>query len=226
MIFIDPLFFEFEPVKIANIFDNGDVKADVARFIGIYEKQCLKDVLGECLYKEVQDSYTFDADEKKFVIKPDATQAIINLVNGFSYDAPDRTDMVVDYYLTYNGCGCGCGNSNCNKREWKGFVQEDEFLIGDALSSIKKSFIADYVYYFYLLENRSITAGTGQQVLAGENSNTVSNFSKRIDRWNEFIMSVIGGRKGETSLYQFLRDNKSDYPAWTRSCNLQFKTKW
>lgn len=218
MLFTDPLFFEFEPIKIANVSGNGNVAADLSRFIGIYEKQCLIEILGPCLYKDVMDSYTFDDGTHAFKIKDDATQAIKDLVNGKSYDAPETNE-------SNWGCGCGCGSANCTKRYWKGFVQSDECLIGNALTTSKRSFIADYIYYHYLLINRTVTTGTGQQKLKGENSETFSNFSKRIDRYNEFVFAVVG-RKNETSLYWFLQDNKTAYPTWDRNCSIKFKDKW
>lgn len=227
MIFINPDFFEHEPVKIANVFDNGDVQKDVARFIGTYEKQCLLLIFGACLYKEIQDSYEWDAATKKFKAKETMTPAIKRLVDGHDYDAPESSAYPADFMWYYAaGCGCGCGESNCQKRSWKGLIQTDEFVIGDTRGSTKKSFITDYIYYHYLLANRSVTAGTGQQVLAGENSTTVQNFSKRIDRWNEFVFSVVGGRNGETSLFRFMQENKADYPTWTGGCRINFKDKW
>jgi len=195
MIFINPLFFEFEPIKIANVSENGNVNQDVARFIGIYEKKCLIEVLGQCLYDEIQNSYDFA--DGVFTLKNTATDAIKNLVNGVTYDAPANScDSSFNDWgfnpLFWNGCGCGCGDSECNTRVWGGFVQSDSYLLGTALSETKRSFITDYVYYHYMLTNRTITAPTGQQVLSGENSNTVVNTSKRIDRYNEFIFSVLG----------------------------------
>lgn len=227
MYFVKPIFFEFEPVKISNVTENGSVKTELARFIALYEKQCLLDILGECLYKELIDSYELLQNATEFTLKTDASEPIKRLVNGHSYTAPQNDGSDYDWSLSFwfGGCGCGCGSSTCTTRVWKGFVKTDNYLIGGAVSESKSSFIADYVYYHYLLTNRSITTASGQQVLTGENSTTVSNFSKRIDRWNEFIFSVVG-KQSQTSLYRFLQDNKADYPTWKRNCNLTFKTKY
>ena len=176
------------------------------------------------MYKELIDSFELLTDATQYTLKADATEPIKRLVNGYEYDAPEDTDCVFDFSWMWSGCGCGCGSGECNTRYWKGLVQTDTFLIGNAVTMSKRSFIADYIYYHYLLVNRSVTTGSGQQVLTGENSTTVSNASKRIDRYNEFIFSVIG-RQGETSLYRFLQDNKSDYPTWVPDCSLNFKTK-
>ncbi len=226
MYFVKPIFFEFEPVKIANVAENGSLKTELARFIALYEKQCLLEILGECLYKELIDSFELLENATEFTLKDDATEPIKRLVNGYSYTAPDETDCEA-WTLSYllGGCGCGCGSSTCTTRVWKGFVKTDQYLVGTEMTESKSSFIADYIYYHYLFINRSFSTGSGQQVLTGENSTTVSNFSKRIDRWNEFIASVVC-RQNETSLYRFLHDNKADYPTWKRNCNLTIKTKY
>lgn len=227
MYFVKPIFFEFEPIKIANITEPGSLKIELARFIALYEKQCLLEILGECLYKELIESFELVSGSSVYTLKTDATTSIKRLVNGYEYDAPSNNDEVINWGLSYwfSGCGCGCGSSTCNKRFWKGLVQTDNFLIGTEIVTSQKSFIANYIYYHYLLVNRSQTTGAGQQVLSGENSQTVSNFSKRIDSYNEFVFSVVG-RNNETSLYRFLQDNKADYPTWKRNRSLTFKDKY
>ena len=220
--------FRFEPIKIANISDSGDIQLDFKRFISLYEKKCLVEVLGECLYKDIQDSYTFA--DGVFTLKDTATDAIKHLVNGFDYEAPINNCVITldfDFYFPIFsiGCGCGCGSSNCISRKWRGFIQKEQYLAGTALADYEHSFIADYIYYHYMLVNRTATTGTGQTALGSENGQTVVNTSKRIDRYNEFIFQVIG-RKNETSLYRFLMDNKADYPTWSPNCNLTFKDKF
>jgi hypothetical protein len=230
MYFVNPLMFEYEPIKIANIAENGDIKNTISRFIAIYEKQCLVELLGECLAKELIDSFEIVTTDGVSVLqlKSDATDPIKHLVNGFSYTKP-ATDFNFpnDYIWNWNidGCGCGCGSSSCTTRNWKGLVQNETILIGTATTEIKSSLLANYIYYYYLLINRTVTAGTGQQVIHGENSTTTINASKRIDAYNEFINSVLG-KQGQTSLYQFLHDNKDDYPTWQPNCSLNYKTKY
>lgn len=208
MHFINPDFFDYDPTKIANISENGDVRNDLSRFIGRYEKQCLIEVLGQCLYKEVIDSLEIVNFGDKFTVKPTATNFIKQLINGHNYTASEKS------------CKCRCISGNCDTRIWKGFVQTDEFLINGSVGQEKSSFIADYIHYHYLLEYRSVTAGTGQQVLDGENSTTVFNESKRIDSYNRFIAKVNSCDQS-TSLYQFLKDNIENYPMWEQNCSLK-----
>lgn len=217
MYFVNPLMFEFEPTKIANVSENGNVANDLARFIAEYEKKCLIEVLGSCLTKDLIDSFELTSGASKYTLKTTATDAIKRLVNGFEYDAPENSNNDFSMY----GCGCGCSSLNCIKRYWKGLIQFDVFLFG----TVQKSIVTNYIYYYYLLINRSTTTATGQQVLSGENSTTVQNVSKRIDAWNEFVFDVIG-QKNKTSLYQFLKDNKADYPTWDANCSINFKDKY
>jgi len=217
MYFITPSFFEFEPLKIANVTENGGSQLEVSRFIGQYEKQCLREVLGDSLAKELNDSYEIVNGE--FVFKSSATQAIKDLVNGKEYTPVAGIDETVDWFLNWDGYGCDCNNSSDTNRIWAGIVVSEEFYNGVELSTLKTSFIADFIHYHYLLINRSQTTGAGQQVLAGENSQTVSNFSKRIDSWNSFCFKVA-------NLYRFLHDNKANYPTWKPNCNLRFKEKF
>jgi len=220
MNFITPSFFEFEPLKIANVTENGSGRLEVARFIGQYEKQCLREVLGESLAKELDDSYEIVSG--MFALKASATQQIKDLVNGKEYNALITSSGFYDQFFDASGLNLYWGGESGivnGKRTWSGIVRSEDFYNGVDLSTFKTSFIADYIHYHYLLVNRSVTTGTGQQVLAGENSQTVSNFSKRIDSWNSFFTKV-------SSMYLFLQDNKTDYPTWKPNCNLRFKEKY
>lgn len=212
MYFVKPLFFEFEPVKIANVNELGSLPAELLRFIALYEKQCLIDVLGESLYTDVINSFELISGASEFTLKTDATDQIKDLINGKTYEI--------------EGSECECSDSETPiTRTWKGFVQTDNLLVGNSLSQVKKCFITDYIYYHYLLTNRSISTGTGQQIIGAENATPTMNVYKRIDRYNEFVFSVLG-KPGSLGLYQYLNDNKSDYPTWKRNCSIKFLEKF
>ena len=217
MIFVKPIMYEFEPIKIANVIENGDVNIEVIRFIALYERQCLDLIFGKCLAKELVESFEFDLFLIDYKLKASATTAIKNLVNGLEYVLTNSQDY--NFGFGFYGCGCGCNDSTCNKRKWNGLVEKVEYNNGARLATFEKSFLADYIYYEYQLANRTVTAGTGQQVLSGENSMTVQNCSKRIEAYNSFVLGVI-------KMYVFLEDNKVDYPTWERNCNICFKEKW
>lgn len=218
MYFVKPLFFEFEPIKIANVSENGALPAELSRSIALYEKLCLIEVLGVELYTEVINSLELLTGSTDFTLKADATQEIKDLINGKTYNFT-YTDFNFDFL------GCACDSTTTTQRTWQGFIQTDEFLTGTAIGSIKRSFIADYIYYNYLLTNKSISTGAGQQVLSGENSTSVMNVYKRIERYNEFVFAVLG-KENQVGLYQFLHDNKDSYPTWKRNCSIQFKEKF
>lgn len=213
MYFVKPLFFEFEPVKIANVTENGSLPAELLRFIALYEKQCLIEVLGESLFTEVIDSMQFVSGSSGFALKVDATDEIKNLVNGKTYEV-ESTD-----------CDCNSTELTMKTRVWKGFIQTNQFISGYAISSYKSSFITDYIYYHYLLVNKTISTGVGQQVVDSENATSAMNVWKRIERYNEFVFAVIGNGSS-VGLYQFLNENRSDYPTWTKNCSIKFKEKF
>jgi hypothetical protein len=217
MNYITPLFFEFEPLQIANVTENGSTQLEVNRFIGRYEKQCLRDVLGDVLAKELNDSY--EIVNNAFVFKTDATQAIKDLVQGKEYIPLAGLDDTIDWDLLWSGENCAGNIQTDQKRVWPGIVVSDSFFNGVAETTFKTSFIADFIHYHYLLAHRSITTGAGQQELSAENSTTVQNFSKRIDSWNSFCLKV-------SVLYRFLQDNRASYPTWKPNCNLHFQTKY
>ena len=221
MIFVKPIMYEFEPIKIANVVENGDVNIEVVRFIALYERQCLDLILGKCLAKDLVESFEFDPLLIDYKLKASATTPIKNLVNGFEYNRNVNESYYSGLVFAWGfyGCGCGCNDSKCDKRKWNGLVEKVEYNNGAGLATFEKSFLADYIYYEYQLANRTVTAGTGQQVLSGENSMTVQNCSKRVEAYNSFVLGVM-------KMYAFLEDNKADYPTWERNCNICFKEKW
>ncbi|WP_027381868.1 hypothetical protein [Epilithonimonas caeni] len=192
MLFTDLTFFKNEPFKISNINEMGDVALEISRFIYDHEKQCLILVLGQELYNELQDC--FDTDNN---LKDDAPEHLKALINGISYE------------VTVNDI--------IKKKEWKGIVQKDSFKFNGTDIELRSSFIADYIYYHYNYNYRTSTTGVGQVILTAANSFTVSGFPKRIDAYNSFQMKVVGGIKNQTSLYEFLRDHKEDFPTWKPS---------
>lgn len=214
MLLATPIQFQEEPNKIANGNAMGALQGILTRSIAKYEKQCLNEVFGSLLAKELRDSFEIVSGATSFTLNPSATNPIKDLVNGKTYD------------VVVNGVTV--------QRVWNGIVVSNEVLEGGELTSEKTSFITDYIYYHWLLDNRTISTGTGQQTLQGENSLPNQNFSKRIDAWNRFIDKVVfyvsncnnENVKGEVSLYKFLNDNIADYPNWIKNNNLEIKDKY
>lgn len=200
MYFTDITFFKNEPIKISNIDEMGDVAISVAKFIFICEKQCLIEVFGQKLYDELAEC--FDEDN---TVKDDAPEHLKWLING------------TDYEITVD--------DTTIKKKWKGIVQKDSFKFNDTDVELKSSFIADYIYYHYLFDNRTATSTAGQVIITAANSYTVSSFYKRIDAYNSFFKKVVGGIKNEISLYEFMRDHKEQFTSWKEAC-IKPKTKF
>lgn len=204
MFIVKPIFFEFDPIKIANVTANGSLLLAVSRSIALYEKQCFDELFGRVLSKELQNSFELISGASEYTLKTSATVPIKNLVDGFDY-------TVVECGETVN-------------KSWGGLIEVDKVLQGTKLTTFKKSFIADYIYVKHSLDNISVATGTGQAILQGENSNTVTNVLNRMSANDRFVFSVLGGN-GKVGLYEFMQDNIIDYPTLVKSKSLQF-SRW
>lgn len=135
--------------------------------------------------------------------------------------------------------------SNTAPQKWKDLVngktytKDGETYVWEGLlqtkGTFKKSLLAYYTYYYWLMDNVSLVSGVGE--LRGESKNTVNvNSTQRLTIiWNEFVKMYQGentcynGVKyvyngvpvadyynqnsgNYVSLLQFLKDNETDYP--------------
>lgn len=71
----------------------------------------------------------------------------------------------------------------------------------------KKSLIANYVYYWYIRNNYTQTASTGEVKSTNENSTMASPALKMVRVWNEMSACIC-------ELVDFLDAKKNDYPEW------------
>lgn len=102
-------------------------------------------------------------------------------------------------------------NGYLNK--WNGLVETIKEAIpssgnSPAISAQKQSIITNYVYYWYLRNAATQTAGIGEVRPQGENVTTVSPRQKMISAWNEMGDKI-------KQLMQFLDANQATYPEWT-----------
>ena len=72
--------------------------------------------------------------------------------------------------------------------------------------------IADYVFYYYLLQKHTMTTGIGQVKPKGQNSTPVSEKYKACAAWNSMVDKSI-------LLYQFLRSSPTVYPEYNAYLN-------
>ncbi len=124
---------------------------------------------------------------------------------------------------------------------WRGIVDDH--------GSYKKSFIAYYVFYWYIKKNNTALTTLGAVKPQAENAEAVSPVQVLTDAWREFhewysgsnsstsanayyhkgfyVEDWFGGNDNskEVSLYTFLSDNKDDYPNWNFT-NVENKTSW
>lgn len=83
----------------------------------------------------------------------------------------------------------------------------------------KKSLIANYVYYTFLLEDQVHYTTTGLQRLRPENSDVVDPVSKLVREWNKFVTMYQGSYyhcyctqvDNDNSLYHYLQSKPEDY---------------
>ena len=111
---------------------------------------------------------------------------------------------------------------------WEGLIQNE--------GAFKKSLLANYVFYYWLLYNQSRMSGVGEVVLKAKNAVSVNSTQRIVSVWNEFInmyqddtctvgrreyyyrgiktVDYLGGNYNNeySSLIKFLSDNESDYP--------------
>lgn len=81
--------------------------------------------------------------------------------------------------------------------KWRGLKFTD--------GSKKKSLIANYVYWYWMEGNATVTTGTGEKVADNVNAISVSPGQKMANAWNEMVYMI-------RELYEFLLSNPADYP--------------
>lgn len=79
--------------------------------------------------------------------------------------------------------------------------------INTSTGTDKKSLIANYVYYWYIRNNHTQTATTGETKAANENSTMASPALKMVRAWNEMSAWIC-------ELVDYLDAKKDDYTQW------------
>jgi len=83
----------------------------------------------------------------------------------------------------------------------------------------KRSFVANYIYFFHRRNNVSQNSGVGETIAIVENSKIVSPYAKCVNAWNKMIdmygeLDECNNPSPNPSAYNFLLANASDYPDW------------
>lgn len=212
---INSSFFQGD-IHLSQVGDNASSSANnnalLQKAILEYEPEILKKGLGRKLYDE------FDASlEVNGTLKGTADPKWDRLLNGHTY-----TNDSIDYY-------------------WRGIVEKH--------GTYQKSLIAYYIYCHYLIDNNTINTVMGTGKGKSKNVRGASPVNKHTKAWRKFYEWYYGKSEGsqgiaywdrgvyiedyfqgddntkEVSLFQFLTDNKEDYPSWYFT-NVENKNSW
>jgi hypothetical protein len=200
-----------------------------------WEEQCLRMVLGDCLYNELLEQLEWSDTLNKYVLKEDVEEKWGWLINGKTYTKEDISDQSLNFSpFNYSNCGCGCVDLCCDKYHWDGIVKVLDRRIpatqvnGETANGviIKSSFLAQYVYWKWAMDSDSFTSGTGEQVAEVKGGLRISNAHKRVNAYNKFVSNVIDcNSHGKVGLYRFVQDFKDLYPEWTGT-QLCYESIW
>lgn len=180
-----------------------DVEGKVNSFIDEYEQDCLLKCLGR-MYNEFASN--LDANEPTF-IKSGSDVKWDYLLNGHTYTNPSGDTVT-----------------------WKGIRQKSKSLGVTELGEYDKSFLANYVYFFYESNSHITRGNAGNAKLKSANAESVSPNNKAVKAWRKFITDVQGDNSkspffvksgifgglgadyamlgnNEVTLYQFINDS-------------------
>ncbi len=221
---IDKTYFTGD-IFIANLNEACD-NLGFYEWIERWEEQCLRTTLGDCLYEDFILQLLWDENLQKYVLKQDAEEKWDWLLNGHNYT---RDEISTTSFTSFNwhNCKCGCNNDNCDSFKWDGLRVEinrriKNTKVGGVVAqgvTIKKSYIAYYIYWLWSLKSDSVTTSLGEKVLNAKNAMNVSNIQDRIDAHNKFVSMVTGcDSSGNVGLYKYVRDFNNLYPTWGGKC--------
>lgn len=128
-----------------------------------FEEDCLIKCLGFSLYKELTENLDLT---KPTLIKDAADAKWDNLVNGHTYTKQGATAQSI----------------------WRGI----RFKSPITSKTYNRSFLANYVYWFYEKNRYITTTGVGSVKEEAKNGLMVTPLQKVVDAWNEFIELVQG----------------------------------
>ena len=150
---------------------NTDVTENIESlnwFIDKYEVEIMRDCLGVDLYRDFMTALGQKSDGTGYSNvtggKADSTkmdQKWVNLLNGLEYTGLDA-----------------------RKHKWPGFISLNDD------TQPKKSLLANFVYYYWMLNNASHSMGATEAVVNAENAISISNNRKTMFAWNEAVNAI------------------------------------
>ncbi len=153
------------------------VESKLNDYIDEYEQDCLFKCFGSRLYNEF--IATLDIAEPTFIkLGEDAKWGY--LLNGLSYTNPNGDDVI-----------------------WKGIRQKTISLgVSTQVDNYDKSFLADYIYYFYESNAHVTRANAGSVKPKSANAITVAPTQKVVKAWRKFVELVQGNSNANPFFYK------------------------
>ena len=156
------------------------VSASILNFISEYERECLIESLGYQLYKEFSDNL-------------DSTKS-----NGLKVGADAKWDDLLN--------GKAYTNSDGKAVEWLGVRRKAK----SSDTTYSKSFIAQYVYFFYEQNANTTNTGVGHIVEDVKNATVLTSPPKVFKAWNKFV-DIVQGKKVSPTYMQGRYGTGVDY---------------
>lgn len=97
-------------------------------------------------------------------------------------------------------------DENGNNKEWFGLLRSE--------GSFKTSFLAYYVYYFWLKNQISYVSAVGEVQVMAKNAVSVNSKQRLVDVWNKFVKEFQGGRCFNYPYYPVYFYNGVISPSW------------
>ena len=208
--FTRPSNFTYGNLKIANI-NTTYINNDIELQIGIQkmEEECLRMILGDCLFEELMLNVELGGLFYKVV--EGADEKWDWLVNGVTYEGLS------------DGCGCGCHSGSCSRHKWDGLVSK---VAEVEQTEVFETLMAPYIFYNWSISERTMVTGVGEASGIAQNTTQESSANRRIDAWNDFVKRVdFGWPNTRVSLYQFLGEHRDLFPEAQTVC-LNTRTYW
>lgn len=192
-----------------------------------WEDLSLRHTLGDCLFDELIDNLEFDTETNRYKLIDTADQKWEWLLYGHSYT---KEEVQNSNGYNHGNCHCKCKcRLECNTFNFNGIFQETNVnnpIDGKELT-IRKSYVADYVYHHWMQVHNTTTTGVGEVSADTSGGTRVNNAHKKILAWNDFVYKVIKcSSQGGVSLYQFINDFSDLFPEWNGKCNWKLKSTW
>jgi hypothetical protein len=125
---------------------------------------------------------------------------------------PDEYEITVDNKLRLLG-----GKIFSNGDTY--FYKVATLSLNTHTGAVKKSFIANYVYYHFMRNADTATTGAGEVKSKAENSTPVSPAQKVCSAWNELSQWIC-------DMIQFLDKHRDTYTGWSYQNTSQLKRKY